>query len=139
MTRLFTILLIIFALGVTPSLHAQADTKPPYLYYYSQLLGGLIIERADGSDSRHLAADVIPPNMSGLSGPGWSRSGKYFAGSGSIYLSYATYRQQPYIIDLKGNNLVPWLDLIATTAFMQWSPTGEDILLIVGNHSFSRD
>src|SRR3954471_12396585 len=101
-TRLTAILLILFTLGVTPSLHAQTDSAPPYLYYYSQLLGGLIIERADGTDSRQIAADVIPPNLTGLGGPGWSPSGKYFAAYSEIYSEGGSSPRTPYLIDTKG-------------------------------------
>src|SRR4051794_7367447 len=83
MTRLTVILLLTLVLvSIAAPLQAQTDSAPPYLYYYSQLLGGLIIERADGTDSRQIAADIIPPDLTGLGGPGWSPSGKYFIASG---------------------------------------------------------
>ncbi len=129
MTRLAAILLIIFVLGSTHSIQAQPDTPPPYLYYYSQLLGGLIIERADGTDSRQIAADVIPPNMSGLNGPGWSPSGKYFAANGFNYGDYNASSQGSYLIDTQGHRVFDWLDDIKF-ASMQWSPNGDDWLLI---------
>ncbi len=53
-------LLTIFLLSVTTPTQAQTDTAPPYLYYYSRLLGGLIIERADGTDSRRIGMDAFP-------------------------------------------------------------------------------
>src|SRR5215208_3273113 len=99
MTRIAASLLIIFALiGSHHRLQAQTDSPPPYLYYYSQLLGGLIIERADGTDSRQIAADVIPPKLTGLGGPGWSPSGKYFAAQGVTY-SDSSYISTPYLVD----------------------------------------
>jgi hypothetical protein len=45
-------MLIILTLS---NVQAQEAELPPYLYYYSRLLGGLIIERADGTDSRQIA------------------------------------------------------------------------------------
>jgi hypothetical protein len=135
MTRLFSILLIIFTLGFTASLQAQTDSQPPYLYYYSSLLGGLIIERADGTDSRQIAADVIPPNMTGLSGPGWSPSEKYFAAYGVTYSDYGGFATAPYLIDLRGKSVAPWLTTVVHTSRMQWSPSGEDILLLIGSFS----
>ncbi len=131
MTRLTAILLVILAVTTTSlSVQAQPDPSQPYIYYYSQLLGGLIIEHPDGTDSRQIAADVIPPNMSGLAGPGWSPSGKYFAAYGIP--SNDDSARVPYLIDTKGQNQAGWLHNVTVTSFMQWSPNGEDILLIEG-------
>ncbi len=135
MTRPVAILLMMFTLLCTTSVSAQAqsDSSQPYLYYYSQLLGGIIIEHPDGTDSRQIAADVIPPNMSGLVGPGWSPSGKYFAGYRFIARPYRSGSGAAYIIDLKGHQIAAKLtSSINNTLYMQWSPTGTDILLIVG-------
>ena len=66
-------LIIIVGLILSASLvSAQADSNAPYLYYYSRMLGGIIIEHPDGSDSRLIGSDVIPPNLTGIEGPGWS-------------------------------------------------------------------
>ncbi|MEP6988233.1 MAG: hypothetical protein ABI970_21695 [Chloroflexota bacterium] len=136
MNRLTAILVIILALvGTNRPLQAQSDTKPPYLYYYSQLLGGLIIERADGSDSRQIAADVIPPNMTGLAGPGWSPSGKYFAAYSDIYSDSISHIRTAYLFDTNGKPVAGWLHNVATTSMMQWSPSGEDLLLVQGIYS----
>lgn len=133
MTRLSAILLLIFTCVGISTLHAQPDTTQPYLYYYSQLLGGLIIEHPDGTDSRQIAADVIPPNMTGLSGPGWSPSGKYFAAYNFIAQPYRSGTDTPYIIDLQGYSIASKLTTsIINTLYMQWSPSGTDVLLIVG-------
>ncbi len=139
MTRITTILLILFTLGSTAqSLQAQPDSSKPYLYYYSQLLGGLIIEHPDGSDSRQIAADVIPPNMTGLSGPGWSPSGKYFAAYRMDYVENGSGAGTPYLIDLNGKSVAGWLTTVVRTLSMQWSPTGEDTLLVIGTFSSER-
>ena len=121
-----TILTLLAAcnLLVIMPVHGQPEEAPPYLYYYSSLLGGLIIERADGTDSRHIGADIIPPDMTGLGGPGWSPSGNYFAA-----------RQSPqeaiFLIDMQGDNVIDWIDRIKPVE-MQWSPSGEDWLFIIG-------
>ncbi|MBA3870111.1 MAG: hypothetical protein H0X30_13280, partial [Anaerolineae bacterium] len=127
MTRIAAILLVLLTLCTNHPLEAQTDSAPPYLYYYSQLLGGLIIERADGTDSRQIAADVIPPNLSGLAGPGWSPSGKYFAA-----YPYGSRSNTPYLIDLKGQPIATWLDQVSRS-MMEWSPTREDILMVIGD------
>jgi len=132
MTRITAILLIIVTLGIAAPLQAQSDSQPPYLYYYSRLLGGLIIERADGTDSRQIAADIIPPNMSGLAGPGWSPSGKYFVASGVDLGDYNPSIQGTYLIDTQGHRVIDNFDRNITAYQMEWSPTGEDWLLVTG-------
>ena len=110
---------------------AQKSDNVPYLYYYSRMLGGIIIEHPDGSDSRLIGADVIPPNLTGISGPGWSPSGKYFAGYGFIYDAYYSTTKAAYVLDQAGNTVSKWLSDM--NAFgMRWSPTDEDLLLIEG-------
>jgi hypothetical protein len=133
-----TLLLTLAFVGINRPLQAQSDSPPPYLYYYSQLLGGLIIEHPDGTDSRQIAADVIPPNLTGLVGPGWSPSGKYFAAYGVDYSGYGGYNASAYLIDLNGHPVAPWLNNIDLTSSMQWSPPGEDILLVMGKVSPER-
>ncbi len=134
MTRRAAIVCMVLFLITTPSLHAQSDSQPPYLYYYSQLLGGLIIERADGTDSRQIAADVIPPNLTGIGGPGWSPSGKYFAAYSESYFDSSDTRL-PYLIDTQGHPVAGWLHNVMTTNRMVWSPSGEDLLMVEGIYS----
>ncbi len=83
--RKIIMIVAIILLSFSSKIAAAETTPAPYLYYYSRMLGGLIIERADGTDSRLIGADVIPPSMTGLQGPGWSPSGKFFAAGGVNY------------------------------------------------------
>ena len=137
MQRIITIIGLLSLLVAFPA-QSQSGEEPPYLYYYSSMLGGLIIERADGTDSRHIAADVIPAGYTGLVGPGWSPSGKYFATFPINYGDYLSSVGRPYLVDTHGNEVVSWFGITDITAFMQWSPTGENILLIAGKPSASR-
>jgi hypothetical protein len=57
----------------------KAQDAPPYIYYFSDVLNGIVVERADGTDSRILAQGLMPPDIDSISGPGWSPSGKWFA------------------------------------------------------------
>lgn len=123
---LFLILIVVASSAAS----AQTDNAPPYLYYYSRLFGGIIVERADGSDSRLIGADVIPPGTSGIGGPGWSPSGNYFAAYGA---SSGDGNGRPYVIDTQGIEVVPWMHTTRSTWLMQWSPTEEDILLVVAS------
>lgn len=54
---------------------AAESEKAPYLYYYSDFLKAFVIERADGTDSRTLAANVMPDEHTSMAGPGWSPTG----------------------------------------------------------------
>lgn len=121
---------LIAGLGEMTILSAH-DEAPPYLYYYSRMLGGIIIEQADGSDSRIIGEDVIPPGMTGLSGPGWSPSGHYFA-------AYNTTDGGPsggtaYLIDVRGKAQFAGEYVSRTTYDMRWLGGEKDLLLIVGS------
>jgi hypothetical protein len=132
MVKKFLPLVISLLLLSTTLVSAQQETAPPYLYYYSRILGGIIIERADGSDSRLIGADVIPPGMTGLSGPGWSPSGRYFAASGVDYQDYGTAPGAAFVINTNGESQVSWLQFVLYGGPMAWSPE-EDLLLVSGN------
>jgi hypothetical protein len=110
----------------------------PYLYYYSPQLGGIIIERADGTDSHHIGADVIPPGAGGIAGPGWSPSGHFFAAHTITDTLSGPLTGEPFIIDITGKRFGTWLELTSKTNFMQWSPDGADILLIVAGYFSDR-
>lgn len=126
------ILLAVCSLLVIMPVHGQPDEAPPYLYYYSRMLGGLIIERADGTDSRHLAADVIPPDMTGLVGPGWSPSGRYFSAYGINYGGYYNTSLGAYLIDSDGETVVEQLSFIDGVSRIEWAPNN-DLLLVIGS------
>jgi hypothetical protein len=132
--RNFVFLALIVVLGKATILSAQ-DEAPPYLYYYSRMLGGIIIERADGSDSRIIGEDAIPAGMDGLVGPGWSPSGRYFAAYSISYGDYRSSTGRPYLIDVRGKALISGEYLSRATYDMKWSPDGSNLLLIVGSRS----
>lgn len=72
-------LLLVLVLGFslpTPT-HAQSDA--PYIYYYSDLLKGWVIERADGTDGRVIGVGL---NVSGeiFTDVAFSHSGRWLAG-----------------------------------------------------------
>jgi hypothetical protein len=117
-------------MSLLTSTFALAQDDAPYLYYYSRMLGGLIIEHPDGSDSRLIGADVIPAELTGIGGPGWSPSGKYFAASRYVGQD-GDSSPALYLMDSKGQPVNEWLNGLRS-GWMEWSPTGEDFILIVG-------
>ncbi len=59
----------------------RAQARAPYLYYYSDVLNGFVIERADGTDSRVIAQGVmISPARAVVQNTSWSASGKWLPG-----------------------------------------------------------
>src|SRR5690606_21366674 len=139
LSNLIPLLLMLFALAF--NMNAQLDEEPPYLYHYSRMLGGIIVERADGTDSRHLGKGVIPPGMTGIAGPGWSPLGRYFAVSGTNYLDHVR-AQGVYLFDSQNNSTTELLSFtrgIYETYELVWSPK-DDWLIIIGTvGSIGRD
>jgi len=103
--------------------------------------GGIIVERADGTDSRPLGKGVIPPRMTGIAGPGWSPLGRYFAVSGTNYLDHVR-AQGVYLFDSQNNSTTELLSFtrgIYETYELVWSPK-DDWLIIIGTvGSIGRD
>lgn len=67
--------------GPPQAVRSQADADlAPYLYYHSDLAGGMVLERADGTDSRMLVEDVSSPGAPTRHSSliEWSPSGQYY-------------------------------------------------------------
>src|SRR5262245_6691333 len=122
-------LLLLLMLLIAPAVQAQ-DSSAPYLYYFDSFVQAVIVERADGTDSRLLGAETIP-DTSYVTGPGWSPSGRWLAGTsrqGNPYGNDLAYA--PWAISADGKRQVTVLDDY-TTAALWWSPT-EDFLFAIG-------
>lgn len=111
------------------------DSAAPYLYYYSGYYHALVVERADGTDSRLLGEGLIPQSPHDLAtGLLWSPSGEWLAwavytGSGPIM----SYRDpvKAYALSVDGQRRLTTLESLEAIENIQWSPT-EDLLLVVG-------
>lgn len=80
------------------SVNAQADL-PPYIYYYDTLRAGLVIERADGSDSRFIdgltLADLgVEPLTSPMDTPPAE-----FPSADGKYVGLVSYPPQIHVVD----------------------------------------
>jgi WD40 repeat protein len=106
------LLLIFFALLSVPGVGAQ-DELPPYIHYFDHLRGGLVIERADGTDRR-----MIPDVPMDAGPPVWSPSGKWMVIGHEI-------------ISTDGTKTSPYPQRIYFEDDKQWAPD-DDLLLIVG-------
>lgn len=108
---------ILSGLCLMLTLHVAAQgTEPPYIYYFSNVHGGLIIERADGTDSRlypGLAAGDVA----------WSPSGRWFTTPNAI-------------VRTDGSGQVAFSLQPAYGRSALWSPT-DDVLLLFGSYDFS--
>lgn len=122
--------LIVMILTMLSSLSAQSPH--PYIYYYDYLRGGLVIERADGGDSR-LIADLIPEGHNAALAPEWSVSGQWFASK-----TYEMGNQpRSYLMGLAvvSSDGLTRHDLgISEQSLMdsEWSPTDDVVLVMSG-------
>ena len=127
MRRMNLCWLILFLLPMT--VFAQDDSAP-YLYYFSNDINAFVIERADGSDSRIFAADIMPSNTIAVSGAGWSPSGNWFAWTAVHDLS-EDLLQTGYVISSDESILFELSKLEQPhISHMVWSPS-QDYLLVV--------
>lgn len=97
---------------------AQDDAEIPYIHYYSDLLGGLVIERADGTDGRVLDIEVDIKSTLVTGTIDWSPSGAWFTA------------QNVAIFSTDGSQRIPYpQEPIGYEFYTQWSPI-EDVLLV---------
>lgn len=108
----------------------SASLYPPYIYYYSDFLNAIVVERADGTDSRVLAQGVLDETESWISayGPGWSPSGEWFAWTNHLLCSECSSRSYAGVVKADGTAF-QFPMLLQDTA-LSWSPT-DDILFVV--------
>jgi hypothetical protein len=113
------LVLVVLGLLSVSGVGAQADL-PPYIHYFDHLRGGLVIERADGTDSR-MIADV--PMDAGP--PVWSASGKWMVAGGEIWSTRGDRHMPipaPFVVSAYENKLL-------------WSPVDELLLIVTKDFS----
>jgi hypothetical protein len=124
-TLLSLLLLLIFpAAAQEVTISPSTEDAAPYIYYYSEALNGIVIERADGTDSRIIGQGIVDEDVTFTYGPGWSADGSWFA-----WRTTAERRNgKAYAVGADG---LTKLDLLARFPFvnsMIWHPT-ENVLL----------
>lgn len=134
MVRHIVVLLVLVFLVIAPAANAQeGEDEAPYLYYYSTLLNGIVIERADGSDSRVIGGDVMPPETDTVYGE-WSPTGEWFAWRSGVDDGPGYSTRKAWIISADGSNRLTMLDNLRDVQQMAWSPV-EDLLFLRDSHS----
>jgi len=120
-----TALLVVFSVTLTK---AQPEEPPPYLYYFSDFLNAIVIERADGTDSRTLGEGLMPPGTDIVIGD-WSPSGEWFAWRSGKWNGPGHVNFSGWIMNANGARRLTLLDNIGNVELMEWSPV-EDLLLV---------
>lgn len=129
--------LIVIALLLVP-VPSQAQNDPaPYLYYYSRVLNGFVIESADGTDSRIIGQGLVPADHNWINGPGWSPSGEWFAWTSSrIDPAYhGVYESKGYVIRADGSGVREFapgglISEFKDTVILNWSLVA-DVLFVI--------
>lgn len=124
--------IVLCFLAVAPTL-AQSESSDdtayaPYIYYYSHALNGIVVERADGSDSRILGQGLAEEPKNQVYGPGWSPDGQWFAWR---FDGSWTGIGKGYAINIDGQTSLRLLEAIPCVHGIQWHPA-RNILLVYG-------
>lgn len=130
MMRQLLMIFAVFPLFIAINL---AQSVPiPYIHYYDYLRGGLVIERANGTDSR-LIADLIPDGHNAALMPEWSASGKWFVSSTYQYDGQPTVNLlSTFIVNTDGQRKID-LGLSTSSHFkVSWSPVEDTLLIFTG-------
>jgi Tol biopolymer transport system component len=121
--------LMILWLAMLLSFGAAAQADAPYLYYYSHIVNGFIIERADGTDSRLFAQGISPADHAIIEGPGWSPDGRWFVWlSSETYFTKGSRDYDIWIVNNRGDRAT-LLDGLDGFVDAYWSGTGNLFLL----------
>ena len=119
---------LLLLLIITP-ISAQ-DEEIPYIHYYSPLDNGIIIEQADGTDSR-LISNLIDETHNSVVWYGWSPSGRWFALSSYHSTGEpANFGQYIQVVSTDGQKRID-LGMQTLDDFqMRWSPQNDIVLLV---------
>ncbi len=133
--KLFIGVIVSIVLLLHPALAQDVPlgSEVPYIYYYSDALNGLVIERADGTDSRALGVGLVGELLYRAEGPGWSHDGTWFAWhkATSGFWSWST-PDSAYAVHIDGERtLSRQLADFTCIISMDWSPS-QNMLLVLG-------
>lgn len=132
MKRLLVFIFLLLLVQPTSAQDTSPSSDAPYIYYYSNVLNGVVIERADGTDSRIVGQQMVenPLNAYTLESGGWSPSGRWLAFRTLQDYEYGSYPAEGYAVSTTGQTL-SILNTFNCIYAMLWHHT-EDMLFIMG-------
>ena len=131
------LLIVLFCLGCIITVNAQHGDEIPYIYYYSHVLNGIVIERADGTDSRIIGQGLVEEDPLWIEGVGWSPSGEWFAwrSLGASQYEGGTFSHgRGYVAHIDGQTHLEWMQYLGCVTEMWWHPS-QNLLLVLSNIS----
>lgn len=140
--RLFSVIMAVLLLTVRMPARAQ-EPSIPYIQYFSLSLNAFIIERADGTDTRVLAYDLMTAddgtNGVYVDGPGWSPSGQWFAWTSTRHVgdgggAYDS-DHRPHVLSVDGTQRLNMLADVED-AWLAWANDRD--VLFVATHQDNR-
>jgi hypothetical protein len=125
---------LILCLGLLVGIVGAQFEGAPYLYYYSHALNGIVVERADGTDSRLIGQGLIqyPKQVTEVFGPGWSPDGRWFAWR----TGHAWGWSEGAVVSVDGKKSLDLLRNFHCVRSMVWSPDSQYLMVygIVKHH-----
>lgn len=113
---------MLFLMALPMQLAAQ-DTTAPYIWWYADTHDAFVIERADGSDSRFVAAGINPEEQIYFEDTAFSPSGEWLAWRSDSPTEGGVFTYTGYIVRVDGSEQLHFLDSIEDIQLMRWSPT----------------
>ncbi|MGB1285125.1 MAG: hypothetical protein ACPG7F_01215 [Aggregatilineales bacterium] len=124
-------IIVLLLLCLTLSIIAQeTDPEAPFIYYYSHIYNGWIIERADGTDGYLFGVDVIEKMPgSGIDYHSWSPSGNWLMWIGGG--SYTVEKQLHFArVDGTSEYSLPVNMAYPSESILIWSPYGDYLMVL---------
>ena len=129
--RVFALMgLLVLMLSSVVAQDDAALSDAPYIYYYSGALNGIVVERADGTDSRLIGQGLMKESALEVLGPGWSPDGRWFAWRSITPLELTHRTGRGYAVSVNDESL-SLLNAFKCVHDMMWHPT-RNILLVHG-------
>lgn len=129
--HLIVTLLAVLSLSFAITQVKPSETSIPYVYYYSNIDHAIVIEHADGTDSRLLGQGLMPPNQNVIGYFDWSPSGEWVAWASTVPSEGANITKNIWIMRTDGSHRVTVLDnLGGYFQMLKWSPK-QDYLLVI--------
>jgi hypothetical protein len=126
--RLAVVVIVLLPVVLTVQAQGEPTADIPYIHYFDFIHNGLIIERADGTDSR-MIPDLLPADHDRIAWHGWSPSGEWLAFSSYAWSRRGANTQALQVVRTDGQERI---DLGAMlNPEVSWSPD-TDILLVFG-------